>query len=126
MKLWSLSSIYACCLLAASCVQAIPVITIQPAGNQGFDVYADGILVAPVRLAANGAIVADQVITNGSGIRLSGLRAIDSSAVTFAPDDFVSITLAPGNSTNPPAVWEPTVQFKLTLRSFNTNRWLAL
>ena len=50
-------------------------------------------LHAPVRLAANGAIVADQVETNAAGVRLLALRAIDSAAVTFAPDDFVSINL---------------------------------
>ena len=103
-----------------------PVITLQPAANLGFDVYADGVLVAPIRLAANGAIVADVVTTNSSGIRLTSLRARDSQAVVFAADDFVSITLPAANPTNPPVVWEPTVQFKLTIQSFNTNKWLAL
>jgi hypothetical protein len=102
------------------------VLTLQPVGHEGFDVYADGVLAAPIRLAANGAMVADQVDTNASGIRLSALRAKDSLAVTFAPDDFVSITLPAPGATNPPVVWEPVVQFKLTLRTFNTNKWLAL
>ena len=106
--------------------RATPVITLQPAANLGFDVYADGVLVAPIRLAANGAIVADVVTTNSLGIRLTSLRARDSQAVVFAPDDFVSITLPAANPTNPPVVWEPTVQFKLTIQSFNTNKWLAL
>ena len=83
-------------------------------------------LAAPVRLAANGAIVADQVETNASGIRLSALRAKDSLAITFAADDFVSVTLPAPGSTNATAVWEPAVQFKLTLRTFDTNKWLAL
>src|ERR1041384_3133534 len=95
-------------------------------GHEGFDVYADGVLAAPVRLAANGAIVADTVETNATGVHLSSLRARDSQAVTFAPDDFVSITLPPPVATNPAAIWEPTVQFKLTLVTFNTNKWLAL
>lgn len=115
--------------LALSCsisTYAAPLLTLQPFGNEGFDVYADGILVAPVRLAAAGAILAGQVETNASGVRLSALRARDSLAVTFAPDDFVSITLPSTTATNPPAVWEPTVQFKLTLRTFDTNKWLAL
>src|ERR1043165_7403687 len=96
-------------LTAAIPALASPVITASTAGNQGFDVYADGVLVAPVRLAANGAIVADQVETNASGVRLSGLHAIDTSAVTFAADDFVSVTLPSINSTNTPLLWEPTV-----------------
>src|SRR2546426_3349190 len=115
-------ALLALCVAAAVCVRAAPVITVLPAGHDGFDVYADGVLAAPIRLAANGAIVADTVETNASGIRLSALRAKDLQAVTFAPDDFVSITLA---STNP-VVWEPVVQFKLTVATFNTNKWLAL
>src|SRR5437667_6735519 len=107
-------------------VQGAPTFTVQSNGNQGFDVFADGVLVAPVRLAANGAIVADNIETNASGVRLSGLRAKDSQAVSFASDDFVSITLPAGGSTNGPAILEPTVQFKLTVRTFDTNKWLAL
>ena len=91
-------------------VQASPVFTVLPSGHKGFDVYADGVLAAPIRLAANDAIVADQVETNASGVRLSALRARDSAAVTFAPDDFVSITLPATGATNPPVVWEPTVE----------------
>src|SRR5689334_15268623 len=102
--------------------RAAPVFTVSPSGNTGFDVYADGVLAAPIRLAANGALVADQVDTTASGLRLSALRASDSLAVTFAADDFVSITLPPSGATNP----DPVVQFKLTLVAFNTNRWLAL
>src|SRR5215467_11605267 len=78
-------------------IPAAPSFTVQPSGNQGFDVFADGVLVAPIRLAANGALVADQVETNASGVRLSGLRAVDAQAVSFAPDDFISITFAAGD-----------------------------
>ena len=97
-------------------------ITVQPAGNQGFDVYANGVLVAPIRLAANGVIVADSVVTNASGVLLSGLRATDPLAVTFATNDYVSLTLPAPGDTNA----DPVVQFHLTLGNFNTNRWLAL
>lgn len=100
---------------------ANPTLTLQPNGNEGFDVYADGVLVAPIRLAANGAIVADRVEASALNVRLSGLRAKDSLAVTFALDDFVSITLASPDAAAP----EPVVEFKLTLQTFNTNRWLA-
>ena len=46
----------------------------------------------------------------------------DPLAITFATNDYVSVTLpAPGDTNT-----EPVVQFHLTLGSFNTNRWLAL
>jgi hypothetical protein len=66
---------------------------VQPAGNRGFDVYANGVLLAPIRLAANGVIVADSVVSNATGLVLSGLRATDPLAITFATNDFVSVTL---------------------------------
>lgn len=121
-------ALLACAALASGLVHtnAAPALTVQPAGNAGFDVYADGVLRAPVRLAANGAIVADTVQRNPVGLRLSGLRAKDSQAVTFGASDFVSITLPAANPTNPAAVWEPLVQFRLTVQTFNTNKWLAL
>ena len=89
---------------------------------QGFDVYANGVLLAPIRLAAQGAIVANTVVTNANGLRLSGLQTKDPLAVIFSTNDFVSITLPPAGVTN----WEPVVQFQLTLGNFNTNRWLAM
>jgi len=97
-------------------------LVVQPAGNAGFDVYADGVLVAPIRLAANGAIVADTVVSNASGVQLSGLRTSDPLAVSFGSNDFVSITLPDAGDTNA----EPVVQFHLTVSHFNTNRWLAM
>ncbi len=120
------SAISAVCLSFVWLVpaRATPVFTVAASGHDGFDVYADGVLAAPIRLAAHGAIVADTVQTNASGLRLSALRAKDSSAVTFAADDFVSITLPAASSTN--LAWEPLVQFKLTVRTFDTNKWLAL
>jgi hypothetical protein len=101
--------------------QAAPIFTVQVAGNTGFDVFADGVLTVPIRLAVNGAILASNIVTNATGVTLSGLHTSDPLAVTFAADDYVSITLS--TSTNAP---EPIVQFKLTLVNFNTNRWLAL
>jgi hypothetical protein len=103
-------------------VEGATAFSVQPASNQGFDVFADGVLVAPIRLSANGAIVADQVVTTSTGLHLSSLRAADAQAVVFAADDFVDITI-PATTTNAP---EPIVQFKLTIQSFNTNKWLAL
>ena len=106
--------------------QAAPVFTVSPSGNQGFDVFADGVLVAPIRLAANGALLANTVTSNSDGLTLTGLRASDSLAVTFAADDFVRIVLPPVPQTNPAAATVPVVQFKITVAGFNTNRWLAL
>jgi hypothetical protein len=107
-------------------VHATPVFTVRSAGNQGFDVLADGALVAPIRLAANGVIVADTITTNTDGLTLSGLRASDPLAVSFSGGDFVKIVLPAVPQTNPTAATVPLIQFKLTVASFNTNRWLAL
>lgn len=96
--------------------------TVQPAGNQGFDVYADGVLVAPIRLAANGALLADSVVATTNGLVLSGLRAADPLAVTFATNDFVSITLPVPGDTN----GRPIIQFHLSLTQFDTNHWLGM
>ncbi len=108
-------------LLTLVQAQAGPI-TVQPAGNQGFDVFANGVLVAPIRLAAGGAIVADSVVANAAGLRFSGLRTSDPLAVSFATNDFISVTLPAPEDTN----GRPVVEFQLTLRGFNTNRWLAL
>ena len=108
-------------LLALVSAQA-GTISVLPVGNQGFDVLASGVLVAPIRLAGNGAIVADQVTSNAAGLQFSALHASDSLAVTFATNAFVSVTLPAPGDTN----LELVVQFHLTLRSFDTNRWLAL
>ena len=97
-------------------------VTVQPAGNLGFDVFADGVLVAPVRLAAMGAIVADNVESNAAGLLLSGLHTRDPLAVTFATNDYVRVTLPAPEDTNA----GPVVQFHLTLEHFNTNHWLAM
>lgn len=78
--------------------------------------------MAPIRLAANGAIVADNVVSNTTDLLLSGLRTPDPLAITFATNDYVSVTLPASGDTNV----GPVVQFHLTLGNFNTNRWLAL
>ena len=85
-------------LLALVSAQA-GTISVLPVGNQGFDVLASGVLVAPIRLAGNGAIVADQVTSNATGLQFFALHASDSLAVTFATNAFVSVTLpAPGDT----------------------------
>jgi hypothetical protein len=94
-------------------------------GQVGFDIFADGVLVAPVRLAANSAILADTIASTNGGLRLSALHGRDPLAVGFAPEDYLSVNLPSGPaSTNNPS--EPLVQFHLTLRTFDATRWRAL
>ncbi len=113
-------------LTAAAISTRAASFTIQPAGNIGFDVLADGVVIAPIRLAAGNAIQADTMTTTATGLRLSGFHSKDPAAITFAADDFVSIELPAADSTNAATAWEPVVSFKLTLSTFNTNRWLAM
>lgn len=101
---------------------ATPVYTVQPVDGEGFDVYADGVRVAPVRLANSGAIVAGRVEAIGAGLRLSALRCRDPLAVTFSTNDFVAIDLLTAGGQPP----EPVVRFQLSLLSFNAARWRAL
>ncbi len=103
-----------------------PVFTVQPFGNEGFNVLSNGVTIAPIRLAAESAIQADSVVSNASGIQLSGFHTKDPLAVTFATNDFVSISLPDPGATNSPGSWEPVVRFQLTVRSFDTNRWLSM
>lgn len=105
------------------CVDAAaPVFTVQAVGNEGFDVRVDGVLAAPIRLAANRAIVATQISVLTNGVRLWGLRCADASAATFSADSHVKVTLPPAGSAMP----EPMVEFRLGISAFNTNRWLAM
>jgi hypothetical protein len=113
-------------LLAVLPTEAGPVFEEHPVGNVGFDVLADGKLVAPIRLAAGDAIQAGSVITNAAGIRFSNLHTMDPLAVTFGTDDFVSVTIPTSSVSNAVTVWEPIVEFKITIQHFDTNHWLAL
>lgn len=108
---------------------ATPTFTVQPVDNTGFDVFADGQRVAPIRWAVGGAIVADNIETNATGLRFSSLRSRDPLAVTFAPDDYVGVTIPSagvGGDTNAPAAPEPVVRFRLTLSTFDVTRWQAM
>ncbi len=120
---WKVRSLSGLLLAVFMPAHAGPVFSVQSAGGVGFDVLADGVVVAPIRLAADGAIVADTVTTNLNGLTLSGLHAKDPLAVAFAASDFVTITVPAAGDTNGSV---PVIQFKLTVVSFNTNRWLRL
>ncbi|HEX3720687.1 MAG TPA: hypothetical protein VH595_22280 [Verrucomicrobiae bacterium] len=101
-------------LLVAATRLAGANITFQPVGNEGFDVLADGKVVAPIRLSADGAILAGKVENLDGGLRFSELRCPDEEAVSFASDDFVSVEAG------------PAVRFKLTLVKFDAARWQRL
>ncbi|HEX4122488.1 MAG TPA: hypothetical protein VH619_17875 [Verrucomicrobiae bacterium] len=111
----TLSFLFACVI--SVCAAGV---SFQRAGNEGFDVLADGKVVAPIRLSADGAIVAGKVENVAGGLRLSDLRCPDPEAVSFAPGDFVSIE--PGSSDGV----GPVVRFKLTLVKFDAARWQRL
>jgi len=108
-------------LLPGWSAAAATTFSFAPVGQEGFDVLVNGTVVAPIRLAANGALLADEVLTNETSIRLSGLHAANTNAVAFAPEDYVSLTLPTADS-GP----EPVVSFQLTFRSFHANAWVAL
>src|SRR5579871_2046462 len=93
------------------------VFTVQPFGNEGFDVLSNGVTIAPIRLAAESAIQADNIVSNASGLQLSGFHTKDPLAVIFATNDFVSISLPEPGETNSSGSWEPVVKFQLTVRS---------
>jgi hypothetical protein len=109
--------------------QAAPQsLTIQAAGQVGCDVLANGIVVAPIRLAANDALVADSVVATNGGVRFSGFHARDPLAVSFAPGDYISMSVPATSAvgTNTPPQLEPVVQFKLTIVKFDPTRWNPL
>ncbi|MGA3178846.1 MAG: hypothetical protein ABSF38_00740 [Verrucomicrobiota bacterium] len=110
-----------CCLwLACSCCQAqTSPYSIGHADSQGFDVAIGGLHVTNT-LAANGALVADSVVSNACGVTLSLLRAADSNAVVFDTNDFVTLSL-PADPTLP-----PVISFQLTFVSFDQAKWIAL
>jgi len=104
---------------------ASPVYTVQAVDGEGFDVYADGVRVAPVRLSTGRAILADRVEATGSGLRFAALRCRDPLAAAFSTNDFIAVDLPPpgGGPGIPP---EPVVRFHLSLVAFNATRWQAL
>ena len=100
-------------LLMSAILADATSITFQRAGDEGFDVLADGRVVAPIRLSVDRAIVAGKVEETDGELRLSQLRCADPEAIRFGPDDFVSIAGS-------------TVRFKLTLVQFDAARWQRL
>jgi hypothetical protein len=110
-----------CCLLFAwCCCQAqTSIYSIGQVDGNGFEVVAGAVHVTN-SLAANGALVADNVVSNATGVTLTQLRARDSAAVVFATNDFVTLNLP----TDP--TLEPVISFQLTFVSFNQTKWNAL
>ncbi|HEX3000269.1 MAG TPA: hypothetical protein VHR86_08550, partial [Armatimonadota bacterium] len=117
MPSWILLLLFSACTVQAA-PQSNHALAVRPAGNTGFDILANGVVVAPIRLSTGTAITAMRVEHHGNRLRLSGLRCKDPQAVAFAPNDFVSIVI--------PGEGDPEVRFQLTLKRFNTQRWQAL
>lgn len=107
--------------LAGQSWAAFAAYSFAPRGQEGFDVLVNGAVVAPIRLAANGALLANEVTTNDTTIRLSGLHTKNTNAVVFASDDYVSLTLPSGGSAP-----EPVVRFQLTFQSFHSDEWAGM
>ncbi len=83
----------------------------------GFDVVADGTLVAPVRLSSNELITAARAEqTPDGGLRLSGLRTKAGTGLQLGADDFVQIAPVAGDR------W-PRVTFSMTVVAFDPTQW---
>ena len=109
-----------CCLsVACCCLAQAPLYSIGHADSQGFDV-AIGALHVTNLLAANGALVADDVVSNSNGVTMKRLRAADSAAVVFDTNDSVILTLPTDTNS------EPVVSFQLHFVSFDQAEWNAL
>ena len=107
--------------VTTSLVQAVPVS--QNGSVVGFDLSAEGKVVAPIRLSSNGLITAGSAAVTSSGtsqtLTISGLRCKPGAGVVFAPSDFVSVTITEGEK-------YPVVRFQLTLVTFDPVAWKSV
>lgn len=107
--------------LTTSLLQVVPVS--QNGSVVGFDLSAEGKVVAPIRLSSNGLIAASSALVTTSGtsqtLTISGLRCKSGAGVVFAPGDFVSVTIAEGER-------YPVVRFQLTLVTFDPVAWKSV
>lgn len=99
----------------------LKVVVIEEKGEfTGFDFLSGTNVVAPVRLSSNSFITAGKVEVKDEGKRktliLSDLRGKSGTGVKFAPQDYVSITLADKDI-------YPVINFKLTFVDFDEDRW---
>src|SRR5664280_757527 len=73
--------------LTTSLLRVVPVS--QNGSVVGFDLWADGKVVAPIRLSSNGLITAGSALVTSSGtsqtLTISALRCKPGAGVTFAP-----------------------------------------
>lgn len=107
--------------LTTSLLRVVPVS--QGSSVVGFDLWADGKVVAPIRLSSNGLITATNAVVANSGtsqtLTLSALRCKPGAGVTFAPSDYVSVTVTEGQK-------YPVVRFRLTLVKFDAVAWKSV
>jgi hypothetical protein len=107
--------------LTTSLLRVVPVS--QNGSVVGFDLWAEGKVVAPIRLSSNGLITASSALVTTSGtsqtLAIGGLRCKPGAGVVFAPSDFVSVTVTEGEK-------YPVVHFQLTLVKFDPVAWKAV
>jgi hypothetical protein len=107
--------------LTTSLLRVVPVS--QNGSVVGFDLWAEGKVVAPIRLSSNGLITASSALVTTSGtsqtLTIGGLRCKPGAGVVFAPSDFVSVTVTEGEK-------YPVVHFQLTLVTFDPGAWKSV
>src|SRR5664280_2372128 len=84
--------------LTTSLLRVVPVS--QGSSVVGFDLWADGKVVAPIRLSSNGLITAGSAVVTSRGtsqtLTITGLQGKAGAGVTFAPSDYVAVTVTEG------------------------------
>ncbi len=93
----------------------------QGANWVGFNLYAHGRLVAPVRLSSNRIIIAKfcKVERNPARLVFSSLQALPGCGLELGKRDNISVTLVP-------KIRYPRLAFHITVRRFNSSKWLAV
>lgn len=100
--------------------QTVTISPVKSAGQiTGFDVAEAGRLVAPVRLSSNSLLAATRAESrqgDGQWLRLTGLKAKEGTGLRLGPEDFVEVSLPPGEKF-------PEVRFRLTVVAFDPQQW---
>lgn len=85
-------------------------------GHVGFDVYAKGRLVCPIRLSSEGSVVATKVEKGEGWIEFRRLRLAGCRAVRFSRRSFVRVSLTEADPF-------PRVSFRLRILRFDKAAW---
>jgi hypothetical protein len=109
--------------LVAGSADARPPASLSPVKKDalffGFDIAERGRLVAPVRFSSNQLVTAARVEEPegpGRRLRFSALKAKDGTGLRLASDDFVEVSVPPGDAF-------PEVRFRLTVADFDPRQW---